>query len=92
MKSFLKVFIIILIVDVLIGISIIFIHNSISYDGIFIQVINAIISFPTSIWNMFYPQYRIRTSEIGIINTALIAIFNAAIQAIIIFPIHKKIK
>lgn len=89
MKQFLKLFIIVLIIDIAIGFSMSHIVGTDEPSFLF-KVIDEIISFPTSLWNRLLPEkgiYAATTSAFW-----FVIIFNALIQTLVIFGMIKLFK
>ncbi|WP_179008798.1 hypothetical protein [Winogradskyella forsetii] len=89
MKTFVKIFIIVLLLDILLGFTLSYIVGWGQPNFIF-EVIDEIISFPISLWNRLMPNHGIYANSTSVFW--LVIIFNALIQALVVFMIKKLLK
>ena len=89
MKLFLKILIIVLLGDIVLGFSMsYFVGNS--EPNFLFKIIDEIISIPTNLWNRLAPEHGIYKTTTKVFW--LIVVFNALIQTLIIFGIVKLFK
>jgi len=89
MKLFLKIFLLVFLVDITLGFSLSYYFGN-REPGIFIHIIDEIISFPISLWNRLFPEqgiYKNSTNAFWVI-----VVLNALVQALVVFFIAKSIK
>ncbi|WP_178989920.1 hypothetical protein [Winogradskyella schleiferi] len=89
MKTFIKIFIIVLLVDILLGFTMSYIVGSDQPNFIF-EIIDEIISFPISLWNRLVPNQGIYAKSTNVFW--LVILFNALIQALVVFMLKKLLK
>ncbi len=84
MKLFLRIFVLVFIIDISLGFSIsYFVGNS--EPNILLKIVDEMISFPVNIWNRLFQDYGIYKATTHVFW--LIVFLNAFAQALVIFGI-----
>ena len=89
MKLFLKLFVLVFLLDIAIGFSLSYFTGS-GQPGLLVLVIDEIISFPIALWNRLVPAYGIYRATSNAFWSVII--FNALVQALVVFGFVKVVR
>ncbi|WP_299114270.1 hypothetical protein [uncultured Winogradskyella sp.] len=89
MKLFLKIFVLIFLVDIILGFSMSYFTEN-SEPNFLFKIIDEIISFPVSLWNRLVPDQGIYAATTNVFW--LVVFFNAFVQALVIYGVMRFVK